>query len=166
MPGRRQLEDLPSDEGGEVFRELTAIEIEDGAKFVIVGGMTAIDKTKYTPVQLEWRRTEPIEGSLRKYLKRGFPARLYEVKELVRGSLYYIRHKDAHKRFMIEGDAVIVSGDAEVLERERAYIEEHARRSEEEWIAFLLIGTLVAVVGGFFLLFFIWFIGTLFKEVF
>lgn len=61
---------------------------------------------------------------------------------------------------------MIVSGDAEVLERERAYIEEHARRSEEKWIAFLLIGTLVAVVGGFFLLFFIWFIRTLFKEVF
>lgn len=82
---------------------MTAIEIEDGAKFVIVGGMVAIDKTEYTSVQLEWRRTEPIEGSLRKYLKRGFPARLYEVKELVRGSLYYIRHKDAHKRLMIEG---------------------------------------------------------------
>lgn len=46
-----------------------------------------------------------------------------------------------------------------------ADLEERDRR-DRWWVAFLLIGTLVSGVGGFILLFFSRFIGTLIKEVF
>lgn len=166
FPGAENWATIPLMRGGEVFRELVMLEIEDGAKFVIMGGMVVVEGTEYTPMVLEWWRTKPTEGSLQKYLKKVLPARLCEVKYIHGSPLCFVRCLDANKRLALERGAVKVTVEADVLKRERAHIEEYSRRSDRNMMVFLFLGVPILLIGGCFLLFFIWFIGTLFKEVF
>lgn len=158
----------------EVCRRLQVEEV-DGGKWVLHGEV-AMSTEGYK----EWRRvSEPmdprevtytIDGRvwkrprlLRTLLRSEFPAP-FEVKGRFGGG-WYVSHRDEGMRFLLEGNVVRVTDCEEVLEMEREAIKAQERRDRWRWIAFLLVGTVVACVGGLALLFFGAFAYAFVKEV-
>lgn len=159
----------------EVCRRLKVEEV-DGGKWVLHGEVAESMDGKI----LDWHQlSEPLDPRdvtytidgrvwkrprmLRTLLRSEFPAP-FEVKERFSGG-WYVSHRDEGMRFLVEGSVVRVTDCEEVLEMEREAIREQERRARWWWIAFLLVGTVVACVGGLVLLFFGAFIYAFVKEV-
>lgn len=158
----------------EVCRSLKVEEV-DGGKWVLHGEVAKSMDGKILGWHLLSEPLDPrdvtytIDGRvwkrprmLRTLLRSEFPAP-FAVERC--GSVWYISYRDEGVRFLLEGNVVRVTDCEEVLEMEREAIKAQERRDRWWWVAFLLVGTVVACVGGLVLLFFGAFIYAFVKEV-